>query len=135
MVFTVNHFLKTMKSAKNTNAKGCLKNIVNGVPAIPLNIVLNNLKPPSKQPAQPVFLAEPLIPTADPSSLPWERVRERATNRKVCIGAVRVLGKVAAIRGMPSPQSSPTGEGADVSFAVAGSLKSNLDLQPLMQVV
>ena len=43
-----------------------------------------------KQPAQPVFLAEPLIPTAAPSSLPWERVRERATNRKVCIGTVRV---------------------------------------------
>ncbi|TNL16125.1 hypothetical protein EUA29_08835 [Neisseria meningitidis] len=35
-----------------------------------------------KQPAQPVFLAEPLIPTATTSSLPWERVRERATNCK-----------------------------------------------------
>ncbi|EFC86936.1 hypothetical protein NEIMUCOT_06651, partial [Neisseria mucosa ATCC 25996] len=29
--------------------------------------------------------------------------------------AVRVLGKVAKIRGMPSPQPSPTGEGADYS--------------------
>ena len=38
-----------------------------------------------KQPAQPVFLAEPLILTAAPSSLPWERVRERATSRKACI--------------------------------------------------
>ena len=56
-----------------------------------------------------------LIPTAAPSSLPWERVRERATNRKVCIGAVRVLGKVAAIRRMPSPQPSPTGEEAGCS--------------------
>ena len=61
------------------------------------------------------FLAEPLIPTAAPSSLPWERVRERATSRKACIGAVRVLRKVAAIRGMPSPQPSPTGEGAGCS--------------------
>ena len=26
-----------------------------------------------------------LIPTATPSSLPWERVRERATSRKACI--------------------------------------------------
>ena len=26
-----------------------------------------------------------LIPTAAPSSLPWERVRERATSRKACI--------------------------------------------------
>ena len=64
-----------------------------------------------KQPAQPVFLAEPLIPTAAPSSLPWERVRERATSRKACIGAIRVLGKVAEIRRMPSPQPSPTGGG------------------------
>ena len=44
-----------------------------------------------KQPAQPIFLAEPLTPTATPSSLPWERVRERATSRKACIWAVRLL--------------------------------------------
>ena len=58
------------------------------------------------------FLAEPLIPTATPSSLPWERVRERATSRKACIWTVEMLGKVAAIWRMPSPQPSPTGEGA-----------------------
>ena len=68
-----------------------------------------------KQPAQPVFLAKPLTPTAAPSSLPWERVRERATSCKACIWAVRVLGKIAAIWRMPSPQPSPTGEGADCS--------------------
>ena len=62
-----------------------------------------------------VFLAKPLIPTATPSSLPWERVRERATSRKACIWAVRVLGKVAEIWRMPSPQPSPTGEGAGYS--------------------
>ena len=62
-----------------------------------------------------IFPASPLIPTVTPSSLPWERVRERATSRKACIGAVRVLGKVAAIRRMPSPQPSPTGEGAGCS--------------------
>ena len=57
-----------------------------------------------------------LIPTALPHPLsPWERVRERATSRKACIGAVRVLGKVAEIRRMPSPQPSPTGEGVDCS--------------------
>jgi len=38
-----------------------------------------------KQPAQPVFLAKPLIPTATPSPLPWKRARERATSRKACI--------------------------------------------------
>ena len=68
-----------------------------------------------KQPAQPIFLAEPLIPTATPSSLPWERAGERATSRKACIGAVRVLGKIAAIWRMPSPQPSPTGEGVGCS--------------------
>ena len=61
------------------------------------------------------FLAEPLTRTATPSSLPWERVRERATSRKACIWTVRVLGKIAEIRRMPSPQPSPTGEGADCS--------------------
>jgi len=94
-----------------------------------LSIYKGRLKS-KKQPAQPIFLAEPFIPTAAPSSLPWERVRERATSRKACIGAVRVLGKVAAIRGMPSPQPSPTGEGADCSGF--GDLKGNLGLQPLM---
>ena len=56
-----------------------------------------------------------LNPNSHPSSLQWERVRERATNRKVCIGAVRVLGKVAATWRIPSPQPSPTGEGAGCS--------------------
>ena len=68
-----------------------------------------------KQPAQPIFLAEPLIPAATPSSLPWERARERAASRKACIWAVRVLGKIAAIWRIPSPQPSPTGEGAGCS--------------------
>ena len=68
-----------------------------------------------KQPARPIFLAESLIPTATPSSLPWERARERATSRKACIWAVRVLGKIAAIWRMPSPQPSSTGEGAGCS--------------------
>ena len=62
-----------------------------------------------------VRVAEPLIPTAAPSSLPRERVRERVTSRKACIGAVRVLGKIAEIRGMPSPQPFPTEEGVGCS--------------------
>ena len=61
------------------------------------------------------FPCRTLNPTATPSSLPWERAREGATNRKVCIWEVRVLGKIAAIRGMPSLQPSPTGEGAGCS--------------------
>ena len=62
-----------------------------------------------------IFPASPLIPTAALSSLPWERVRERATSRKACIGEIAVFGKIAAIRRMPSPQPSPTGEGAGCS--------------------
>ena len=62
-----------------------------------------------------IFPASPLIPTATPSSLPWERVRERATSRKACIWAFRVLGEITEIREMPSPQPSPTGEGVGCS--------------------
>ncbi|HGT1815806.1 TPA: hypothetical protein ACMWR0_001977, partial [Neisseria gonorrhoeae] len=59
----------------------------------------------------------------------WERAGERATSRKACIGAVKLLGKVAATWKMPSPRPSPTGEGqVAADFAVAGGLKSNLDL-------
>lgn len=55
--------------------------------------ILRVLQELEKQPAQPIFLAEPFIPTATPSSLPWERVRERATSREACIGAVECCGK------------------------------------------
>ena len=75
-----------------------------------LSIYKGRLKS-KKQPAQPIFLAKPLIPTASPSSLPWERVRERATSRKACILVVELLGKIAAIWRMPSP----TGEGVGCS--------------------
>ena len=39
-----------------------------------------------KQPAQPIFLVEPLIPTVTRPLSPWERARERATSRKACMG-------------------------------------------------
>ena len=80
-----------------------------------------------KQPAQPVFLAEPLIPTAAPSSLPWERARERATSRKACIGVIRVLGKVAAIReNALSPTLPHRGrEQVAADSGVEGRLKKN----------
>ena len=65
-----------------------------------------------KQPEQFVFLAKPLIPTAARSSLPWERVRERATSRKACIGAIRVLGKIAAIRENALSPTLPHGGGS-----------------------
>ena len=97
-----------------------------------LPLIAGRLKS-KKQPTQPIFLAEPFIPSATPSSLPWERARERATSRKACIWTVEMLGKVAAIWRMPSPQPSPTGEGAGCcGFGDFGDLKGNLGLQPLM---
>ena len=86
----------------------------NSVKLPELSVYKGRLKS-KKQPVQPDSFAESLIPTATLSSLPWERARERATSRKACIWAVRVLGKIAAIWRMPSPQPSPTGEGADCS--------------------
>ncbi|EPI1129528.1 hypothetical protein D8L15_001060, partial [Neisseria gonorrhoeae] len=76
-------------------------------------------KPQPQQPTRPLSL--------------WERARERATSRKACIWAAKVLGKIATIRRMPSPQPSPTGEGqVAADLAVAGGLKNRLDLQPLI---
>ena len=68
----------------------------NSVKLPELSVYKGRLKS-KKQPAQPVFLAELLTRTASPSSLPWERVRERATSRKACVWAVRVLGKIVEI--------------------------------------
>lgn len=55
--------------------------------------ILRVLQELEKQSTQFVFLAELLAPTAASSSLTWERVRERATSRKVCIGEVKEFGK------------------------------------------
>ena len=82
-----------------------------------------------KQPAQPIFLAEPLTRTATPFSLPRERARERATRRKACIWAFRVLGEITEIRKCPLPSPPPRGRGRiSADFTVAGGLKSSLDL-------
>ncbi|VTX94839.1 Uncharacterised protein [Neisseria subflava] len=77
-----------------------------------------------KQPAQPIFLAEPLTRTATPSSLPWERVRERAANRKACIGVVRVLGRLLKFGECPLPSPLPRErEQVAADSGVAGRLK------------
>ncbi|HHK6030649.1 TPA: hypothetical protein ACQWI1_001455 [Neisseria subflava] len=86
-----------------------------------------------KQPAQPVFLAEPLAPTAAPSSLPWERVRERATSRKACIGVVKVLERLLQFGECSLPSPPPRGrEQVAAGFTVVGDLKGNLGLQALI---
>ena len=57
-----------------------------------------------------------LIPTALPRPLSRGRELERGQQAaRLVFGEVRVLGKIAVIRRMPSPQPSPTGEGADCS--------------------
>ena len=76
----------------------------------------------------------PLTPTAAPSSLPWERVRERATSRKACILGDLGVGKDCRHSGeCPLPGPPPRGrEKVAAGFAVSVGLKSNLDLQPLI---
>ena len=97
-----------------------------------LPLIVGRLKN-KKQPAQPVFLTESLIPTAArPLSRGRELERGQQTARFV-LGRLGSLGKIAEIQGMPSPQPSPTGEGAGCSgFGDFGDLKGNLGLQPLM---
>ena len=86
----------------------------NSVKLPELSIYKGRLKN-KKQPAQPVSLQNPSSQQSPRPLSPWERARERATSRKACIWVVRVLGKIAAIRGVPSPQPSPAGEGAGCS--------------------
>ena len=72
-------------------------------------------------------IAEPLIPTATPSSLPWERVRERATSRKACIWGCEGVGKDCRNFGRcPLPSPPPRGrEQVAADSGVAGRLKKN----------
>ncbi|HFC3043176.1 TPA: hypothetical protein ACFIRY_001812, partial [Neisseria gonorrhoeae] len=62
-------------------------------------------------------------------------VRERATSRKACIWAAKVLGKIATSENALPPALPHGGEQVAAGFAVAGDLKGNLDLQLLFQVV
>ena len=88
-----------------------------------LSVYKSRLKS-KKQPAQPVFLAEPLIPTATPSSLPWERARERVTSHKACIWVVKVLERLLQFGECPLPNPPPRGrERIAADSSVTGRLK------------
>ena len=91
-----------------------------------LSIYKGRLKS-KKQTAKPVFLAEPLIPTAAPSSLPRERARERATSRKACTWGCEGVGKDCRDLGeCPLPNPLPRGrERVAADLGVAGRLKKN----------
>ena len=68
-----------------------------------------------KQPAQPIFLAEPLIPTATrPLSRGRELERGQQAERLVS-GRLGCWERLPPFGRMPSPQPSPTGEGAGCS--------------------
>ena len=105
----------------------------NSVKLPELSVYKGRLKS-KKQPAQPVFLAEPLAPTAAPFSLPWERARERATSRKACILGGSGIEKGCRHSGeCPLPNPPPRGrEQVAAGFAVSGNLKSSLNKQALI---
>ncbi|WP_447545404.1 hypothetical protein, partial [Neisseria gonorrhoeae] len=76
-------------------------------------------KPQPQQPTRPLSL--------------WERARERATSRKACIGAVELLERLPPFGECPLPGPPPRGrEWVSADFSVAGGLKNNLNLQPLI---
>ena len=68
-----------------------------------------------KQPVQPIFLAEPLIPTA---TRPLSRGRELERGQqavRLVFGRLGYWERLPRFGRIPSPQPSPTGEGADCS--------------------
>ena len=86
-----------------------------------------------KQPAQPIFLAEPLIPTV---SRPLSRGRELERGQqaaRLVFGRLGCWGRLPPFGECPLPSPPPRGrEQIAAGFTVAGDLKSNLDLQPLI---
>jgi len=67
-----------------------------------------------------------LNPNTHPSSLPRERVRERATSRKACIRAVKVLERLLQFGECPLPSPSPRGrEQVSADSSVEDRLKKN----------
>ena len=97
-----------------------------------LSLISDRLKS-KKQPVQPVFLAEPLTPTATrPLSSGRELERGQQAARFV-LGRLGCWEKLPQFGECPLPGPPPRGrERVAAGFAVTGSLKSNLDLQPLI---
>ena len=80
-----------------------------------LSIYKGRLK--SKKTANPTYFpCSPLNPNSHPVLSPRGRELERGQQAaRLVFWAVRVLGKITAIWEIPSPQPSPTGEGAGCS--------------------
>ena len=60
-------------------------------------------------------LQQPLTPTAARHLSRGRELERGQQAARLVLGRLRCLGKIAAIRGMPSPQPFPTGEGAGCS--------------------
>ena len=104
----------------------------NSVKLPELSVYKGRLKS-KKQPAQPIFLAEPLIPTA---SHPLYRGRELERGQqaaRLVFGRLGCWERLLQFGECPLPNPPPRGrEQIAADFAVSGSLKNNLNLQPLI---
>jgi len=104
----------------------------NSVKLPELSVYKGRLKS-KKQPAQPIFLAEPLIPTA---SHPLYRGRELERGQqaaRLVFGRLGCWERLPRFGECPLPNPPPRGrEQIAADFAVSGSLKNNLNLQPLI---
>ena len=97
-----------------------------------LPLIVGRLKN-KKQPAQPVFLTESLIPTA---ARPLSRGRELERGQqaaRLVFGRLGRWERLLQFGRCPLPSPPPQGRGRIAAgFAVAGSLRSSLGLQPLI---
>ena len=86
-----------------------------------------------KQPVQPIFLAEPLIPTA---TRPLSRGRELERGQqaaRLVSGRLGYWERLPQFGECPLPSPPPRGrERVAAGFTVTGGLKSNLNLRPLI---
>ena len=74
-----------------------------------------------------VGIAEPLIPTATPSSLPWETARERATSRQgLYFERLGYWERLPPFGECPLPSPPPRGRGqVAADSSITGRLKKN----------
>ena len=107
----------------------------NSVKLPELSVYKGRLKS-KKQPAQPVSLQNP---SSQPLPRPLSRGRELERGQqaaRLVFGRFRCWERLPQFGEYPLPSPPPQGrEQVAAGFTVAGGLKSNLDLQPLMQVV
>ncbi|HHA4048673.1 TPA: hypothetical protein ACOB2D_001952, partial [Neisseria gonorrhoeae] len=87
-----------------------------------------------KQPAQPVFLAANLNPNSRPVLSPRGRELARGQQAaRLVLGRLSCWERLPQLGECPLPSPPPRGrEWVSADFSVAGGLKNNLNLQPLI---